>query len=271
MHTVSYIKEAVDLQCAMHQSPLLTLCRILGQLDSGGITGAYTASPVYAGSWLGSQYDDEGRQPGGPETDEEDEDQPLGNLPEPKFTCIMAGYGGRINTCTVSFIDYTNTDVLVLNYTYMYGDSGGTHSSAIVCSKRRINEDTESQLFSLWTSLKTINQGRPRPIIQERQPTTVLMNVNYLYKDCTRQNSHWYVNTTVTCPISPPSINQNFKELFETTCVERTRSNITYGRMMQVVSDGTIRIIESRVLGPEPVQEPPESRVDDGNGDDVIR
>jgi hypothetical protein len=162
------------------------------------------------------------KEPRGFKDDAEEEEQPIGSFPEPKFKCYMVKFSGRIDSCTMSFIEYDDTPHLIFEFIHDYGDSGGICRCKVVCDK---NSVVDSPIGPLYAALKVLTS--------EQQVLGVcngIVQMRIAHIQCSLRNheTFWASNSILSVPLVPPDVQKKAYRIIANRCNGITRIIATF-------------------------------------------
>ena len=188
-----------------------------------------------------------------PISDSQSTKEPRGMFPDPKVRCYAASFNMPGKTCTISFIEYTETDRLVFNIDKSTTQPLRDTKQEFVCDKRNLPEF----MTSLFTAVKklTIKMEMQRKGIL----TLLVMKINHVHCYVTGEIWTCYESERLLeVTLRPGNVQPNFGDIILERCVDiHGDVDIIQGRA-SAYSDGTMPIqhIEHYPHGPGDV--PPE-------------
>jgi hypothetical protein len=205
-----------------------------------------------------------GREPNGDShTEANVHNEPVGSFPQPKFKCRMASIAGRLDLCRVCFVEYDDSETLIVDIVYEYGDSGGTSRLNTVCKKNAIGCTAIETLYRALKEIPIIAQT-----VLEVYGGIVTMELTYPHMSRGNPNVCSKPRSTIIVPVQAPRINPAASILF-TQFVNRNHNITVIGNRFVILGsqfhDGLITYLDDRVFGPAPDDFSLEGQLSDEN------
>ena len=150
-----------------------------------------------------------------PISDSQSTKEPRGMFPNPKVSCYAASFNMPGKTCTISFIEYTETDRLVFNIDKSTTQPLRDTKQEFVCDKRNLPEF----MTSLFTAVKklTIKMEMQRKGIL----TLLVMKINHVHCYITGEIWTCYESERLLeVTLRPGDVQPNFGEIILERCVD---------------------------------------------------
>ena len=144
--------------------------------------------------------------------------EPRGMIPNPKVRCYAASFNMPTKTCTISFIEYTETNHLVFNINKITTQPLQFTSQEFVCDKTKLPEF----MTSLFAAVKTLTIKME--MLGKREgciPTLLVMKI--YYGRCHFTGDFWICHESehmLGVTLRPRDIQPNFGDDILTRCVD---------------------------------------------------